>query len=95
MKLSSIVRSRYQSINGLIRVSMPSKDREGLKLPLPQLKTDSYQRMKASYKEEIQRLQTQVTQLKTTDTGFMKYCYYSISLLGDSIFTTSSYPCMI
>jgi hypothetical protein len=47
------------------------------------LERDSYQRMKASYKNEIQRLQTQIAQLKTTDTNFMKYCRYGMSLLGN------------
>lgn len=47
------------------------------------LERDSYQRMKTSYKDEIQRLQMQIAQLKTTDINFMKYCRYGISLLGN------------
>ncbi len=47
------------------------------------LEKDSYQRMKASYKEEVQRLQTQISRLTNTDTNFMKYCRYGMSLLGD------------
>ena len=39
--------------------------------------------MKASYKEEIQRLQAQISRLTTTDTNFMKYCRYGMSLLGN------------
>lgn len=47
------------------------------------LERDSYQRMKTSYKDEIQRLQMQIAQLKTTDTNFVKYCRYGMSLLGN------------
>ncbi len=47
------------------------------------LEKDSYQRMKASYKEEIQRLQAQISRLTSTDTNFMKYCHYGMSLLGN------------
>lgn|GEM_PF-1283331 len=47
------------------------------------LEKDSYQRMKASYKDEIQRLQAQISRLKSTDTNFMKYCRYGMSLLGN------------
>ena len=48
-----------------------------------ELEKDSYQRMKASYKDKIQRLQAQITRLTTTDTNFMKYCHYGMSLLGN------------
>lgn len=47
------------------------------------LEKDSYQRMKASYKDEIQRLQAQISRLRSTDTNFMKYCRYGMSLLGN------------
>lgn len=47
------------------------------------LEKDSYQRMKASYKKEIQKLQAQIFRLKSTDTNFMKYCRYGMSLLGN------------
>lgn len=47
------------------------------------LEKDSYQRMKGSHKNEIQRLQSQISRLKTTDTNFMKYCRYGMSLLGN------------
>jgi site-specific DNA recombinase len=47
------------------------------------LQKDSYQRMKASYKDEIQRLQAQISRLTSTDTNFMKYCRYGMSLLGN------------
>lgn len=47
------------------------------------LEKDSYQRMKASYKEEIQRLQAQISRLTSTDTNFMKYCRYGMSLLAN------------
>ena len=47
------------------------------------LEKDSYQRMKASTKDEIQRLQTQISRLTSTDTNFMKYCRYGMSLLGN------------
>jgi site-specific DNA recombinase len=47
------------------------------------LEKDSYQRMKASYKDEIQQLQTQISRLKGTDTNFMKYCHYGMCLLGN------------
>lgn len=48
-----------------------------------ELERDSYQRMKASYKDEIQRLQAQISRLKSTDTNFMKYCSYGMPLLGN------------
>lgn len=47
------------------------------------LEKDSYQRIKASYKDEIHRLQTQISRLTSTDTHFMKYCRYGMSLLGN------------
>lgn len=47
------------------------------------LEKDSYQRMKASTKEGIQQLQTQISRLTTADTNFMKYCRYGLSLLGN------------
>jgi hypothetical protein len=47
------------------------------------LEKDSYQRIKASNKGAIQRLQMHIAQLKTTDTNFMKYCRYGMSLLGN------------
>lgn len=47
------------------------------------LERDSYQRMKASTKEEIQRLQFQISRLRSTDTNFMKYCRCGMSLLGN------------
>ncbi len=47
------------------------------------LEKDSYQRMKASTKKGIQQLQTQISRLTTTDTNFMKYCRYDMSLLGN------------
>lgn len=47
------------------------------------LEKDSYQRMKASYKDEIQRLKAQISRLTSMDTNFMKYCRYGISLLGN------------
>ena len=39
--------------------------------------------MKASYKDEVQRLQAQISRLTSTDTNFMKYCRYGMSLLGN------------
>ena len=48
-----------------------------------ELKKGSYQRVKASTKDEIQRLQTQISRLTSTDTNFMKYCRYGMSLLGN------------
>lgn len=48
-----------------------------------ELEKDSYQRMKVSTKDEIQRLQSQISRLKSTDTNFMKYCRYGMSLLGN------------
>ena len=48
-----------------------------------ELEKDSYQRMKASCKDEIQRLQTQISRLTSTDTNFMKYCRYGMSLLSN------------
>src|SRR3989338_11330096 len=48
-----------------------------------ELEKDSYQRVKASTKDEIQRLQTQISRLTSTDTNFMKYCRYGMSLLGN------------
>jgi hypothetical protein len=53
------------------------------------LEKDSYQRMKASYKDEIQRLQTQISRLKSSDTNFMKYCRYGMALLGNLDFRYS------
>jgi site-specific DNA recombinase len=47
------------------------------------LERDSYQRIKASTKDEIQRLQIQLSRLKNTDSNFMKYCRYGMSLLGN------------
>ena len=47
------------------------------------LEKDSYQRVKISTKDEIERLQTQITRLKSMDTNFMKYCRYGMSLLGN------------
>ncbi|MBS0628030.1 MAG: hypothetical protein JSS09_07455 [Verrucomicrobia bacterium] len=47
------------------------------------LEKDSYQRMKTSTKEGIQQLQNQISRLTTTDTNFMKYCRYGMSLLGN------------
>lgn len=47
------------------------------------LEKDSYQRIKASTKSEIQRLQIQISRLKYTDTNFMKYCRYGMSLLSN------------
>ncbi len=47
------------------------------------LEKDSYQRMKVSSKDEIQRLQGLISRLKSIDTNFMKYCRYGLSLLGD------------
>jgi site-specific DNA recombinase len=47
------------------------------------LEKDSYQRMKASYKDEVQQLQMQISRLTSTDTNFMKYCRYGMSLLGN------------
>jgi site-specific DNA recombinase len=47
------------------------------------LEKDSYQRMKVSTKDEIQRLQAQISRLTSTDTNFMKYCRYGMSLLGN------------
>ena len=48
-----------------------------------ELKKGSYQRVKASTKDEIQRLQTQISRLTSTDTNFMKYCRYGMSLLSN------------
>lgn len=48
-----------------------------------ELEKDSYQRMKVSTKDEIQRLQSQISRLKSTDTNFMKYSRYGMSLLGN------------
>jgi hypothetical protein len=48
-----------------------------------ELEKDSYQRVKTSAKDEIQRLQAQISRLKSTDTNFMKYCSYGMSLLGN------------
>jgi len=39
--------------------------------------------MKTSYKDEVQRLQNQISRLKSTDTNFMKYCRYGMSFLGN------------
>ncbi len=50
------------------------------------LERGSYQRIKISNKEEIQRLQIQISRLKCTDTNFMKYCRYGMSLLGNPDF---------
>lgn len=47
------------------------------------LEKDSYQRVKAFTKDEIQRLHTQITRLTSTDTNFMKYCRYGMSLLSN------------
>lgn len=47
------------------------------------LSCPTYQRIKVSYKDEIQRLQTQISRLKNTDTNFMKYCRYGMSLLDN------------
>jgi site-specific DNA recombinase len=47
------------------------------------LEKDSYQRVKASTKDEIQRLHAQITRLTSTDTNFMKYCRYGMTLLGN------------
>ncbi len=47
------------------------------------LEKDSYHRMKASYKDEAQRLQAQISRLKSTDTNFMKYCRYGMCLLAN------------
>lgn len=47
------------------------------------LEGDSYQRMKASYKGEIQRLEMEIAQRKMTDTNFIKYYRYGTSLLGN------------
>jgi site-specific DNA recombinase len=47
------------------------------------LEKDSYQRMKTSTKDEIQRLQIQLSRLKNTDSNFVKYCRYGLSLLGN------------
>ncbi|MCX6995376.1 MAG: hypothetical protein NTY13_06190 [Chlamydiae bacterium] len=44
------------------------------------LEKDSYQRMKTSTKDEIQRLQIQLSRLKNTDSNFVKYCRYGLSL---------------
>lgn len=48
------------------------------------LERDSYQRIKASTKNEIQRLQIQISWLKYTDTNFMRYCRYDLSSLSNS-----------
>ncbi len=47
------------------------------------LEKDSYQRMKTSTKEGIQQLQIQISRLTSTDSNFMKYCRYGMSLLGN------------
>lgn len=47
------------------------------------LEKDSYQRMKASYKDEVQRLRSQISRLTSTDSNFIKYCRYGMSLLGN------------
>lgn len=43
--------------------------------------------MKASYKDEVQRLKTQISRLKSTDTNFMKYCRYGMSLFRQPRFS--------
>lgn len=45
------------------------------------LESDSYRRLKMTTKEEISRIQSSLTQLKATDTSFMKYCRLSQTLL--------------
>lgn len=45
------------------------------------LEDDSYRRVKTSTKEEIQKLQAKLNQLKATDTNFMKYCRYNLTFL--------------
>ncbi len=39
--------------------------------------------MKTFYKDEIQQLQAQISRLTSTDSNFMKYCRYGMSLLGN------------
>ena len=45
------------------------------------LENDSYRRLKMTTKEEISRIQSNLSQLKATDTSFMKYCRWGQTLL--------------
>jgi site-specific DNA recombinase len=45
------------------------------------LERDSYLRVKGTTKDEIQRLQSSIERLRTTDTNFMKYCRYGMNFL--------------
>lgn len=47
-------------------------------LSIGDLEGDSYRRVKTSAKEEIQKLQTKLSQLKAADTNFMKYFRYNL-----------------
>ena len=48
-----------------------------------ELEKDSYQRLKKSTKEEEARLQQKHTQLELTDTNYMRYCKFGLSLLAN------------
>lgn len=48
-----------------------------------ELEKDSYNRLKESYKKDVFELQDRLTELQTTDSGFMQYMSYGFSVLSN------------
>jgi site-specific DNA recombinase len=45
------------------------------------LEKDSYRRLKENKQKELQKVQIELTNMRTTDTSFVRYCRYGLSLL--------------